>query len=153
MDGQQRERCVVNASVALKWHLPQEPFAQQAIALLNDWRKGALELLAPEIFFAEISYALVRAIRRGRLLPEEADAILIDLLAVSIRSFPIQPLVQRATEIAIRYQQNSYDCLYVALAEREGVELWTGDERLVNALSPHFPFIRFIGEYKPKRIR
>jgi predicted nucleic acid-binding protein len=61
-------------------------------------------------------------------------------------------LVQRATEIAIRYQQNSYDCLYVALAEREGVELWTGDERLVNALSPHFPFIRFIGEYKPKRV-
>jgi len=44
-----------------------------------------------------------------------------------------------------------YDRLHVALLEREGVELWTGDERLVNALSAHFPFIRFIGEYKPKR--
>jgi len=44
MDRQQRERCVVNASVALKWHLPQEPFAQQTIDLLNDWRKGALDL-------------------------------------------------------------------------------------------------------------
>ncbi len=150
MDGQQRERCVVNASVALKWHLQQEPFAQQAIDLLNDWRKGALDLLAPEIFFAEISHALVRAVRRGRLLPEEAEAILGDLMAISIQSFPTQPLVRRATEIAIRHQQNSYDCLYVALAEREGVELWTGDERLVNALSLHFPFIRFIGKYKPK---
>jgi predicted nucleic acid-binding protein len=34
-----------------------------------------------------------------------------------------------------------YDCLYVALAESEGCELVTADQRLINNLRPHFPFI------------
>jgi len=34
-----------------------------------------------------------------------------------------------------------YDCLYVALAEREGCELITADDKLVKNLQPHFPFI------------
>ncbi len=34
-----------------------------------------------------------------------------------------------------------YDCLYVALAEREGCEFITADDRLVRALKPAFPFI------------
>lgn len=150
MDSHQRERCVVNASVALKWHLPQEPFAQQAVALLADWQQGMLDLLAPDIFVAEIAHALVRALRRGHLSEPEAMAILSDVLAV-VQFHPTLPLVQRATELAIRHHQSAYDCLYVALAEREGVELWTGDERLVNALGAHFPFVRFIGDYKPRR--
>jgi predicted nucleic acid-binding protein len=37
------------------------------------------------------------------------------------------------------------------LEEGVDVELWTGDERLVNALIAHFPFVRFIGDYKPRR--
>ena len=151
MDSQPRRRCVVNASVALKWHLTHEPFALQALDLLNDWRKGDLDLLAPDIFFAEISHALVRAIRRGRLSPDEAKTVLSDLLAVAVQMFPIRLLVQRAMEIALQHQQSAYDCLYAALAEREGVELWTGDERLVNALIAHFLFVRFIGDYAPKR--
>ncbi len=35
----------------------------------------------------------------------------------------------------------SYDCLYVALAEREGCELVTADERLLNSLGRQFPFV------------
>jgi predicted nucleic acid-binding protein len=91
----------VNASVALKWHLTHEPFALQALDLLNDWRKGDLDLLAPDIFFAEISHALVRAIRRGRLSPDEAKIVLSDLLAVAVQMFPTRLLVQRAMEIAL----------------------------------------------------
>ncbi len=33
------------------------------------------------------------------------------------------------------------DCLYVALAEREGCPLITADQKAVNNLAPHFPFI------------
>jgi hypothetical protein len=35
-------------------------------------------------------------------------------------------------------------CLYVALAEREGRELITGDTRLVNRLLPTYPYIRSV---------
>ena len=34
-----------------------------------------------------------------------------------------------------------YDCLYVALAEREACELVTADTRLFNSLQPTYPFI------------
>lgn len=34
-----------------------------------------------------------------------------------------------------------YDCVYVALAEREGCELVTADAKLVSALGVTYPFI------------
>jgi predicted nucleic acid-binding protein len=61
------------------------------------------------------------------------------------------PLVLRSLEIADRHSQRIYDCFYVSLAEREGMEFWTADERLCNALAAHFPFIRFISDYVPLR--
>ncbi len=35
----------------------------------------------------------------------------------------------------------THDCLYVALAEREGCELLTSDSRLMNSLRPAYTFI------------
>lgn len=34
-----------------------------------------------------------------------------------------------------------YDCIYVALAEREGCDLVTADDRMFKNLQPRFPFI------------
>ena len=47
----------------------------------------------------------------------------------------------RAIEIATVARIAVYDCLYVALAEREGCELITSDGKLINALQKDFPFI------------
>jgi len=111
----------------------------------------AVDCIAPDILPAEIASAFLRAVRRGRLTFSEAIEAVRELVATPVRLYPSSALLERALQIAHTYQQGLFDCLYVALAEREGVELWTGDERLVNALSLHFPFIRFIGEYKPRR--
>ncbi len=54
---------------------------------------------------------------------------------------PILALVDRAFDISIQTRHNFYDCLYVALAEREGCELLTADAKLVTNLQPTFPFI------------
>ena len=35
-----------------------------------------------------------------------------------------------------------YDCLYVALAERENCELVTADDKLIRNLQKTFPFVR-----------
>jgi predicted nucleic acid-binding protein len=50
-------------------------------------------------------------------------------------------LLPRAYQISSQRQVGVYDCLYVALAEREGCDLVTSDDRLVKNLQPHFPFI------------
>ena len=54
---------------------------------------------------------------------------------------PYLPLLPRAYSIALAARIGVYDCLYVALAEREGCELVTSDLRLLNTLKPTFPFI------------
>jgi len=51
------------------------------------------------------------------------------------------PLLPRALEIAKLFRQTVYDCLYVALAEREGRELVTADDKLVKAVQPTLPFV------------
>jgi predicted nucleic acid-binding protein len=50
-------------------------------------------------------------------------------------------LLPRAYEISSQTRQGVYDCLYVALAERERCELLTADQKLLNTLQPLFPFI------------
>ena len=52
-----------------------------------------------------------------------------------------QPLLDRAVQISYQTRSGLYDCLYVALAEREGCELVTDDQKLIANLKPHFPFI------------
>ena len=47
----------------------------------------------------------------------------------------------RAVQMARQARIGVYDCLYVALAEQEGCELVTADDRLVRTLQPTFPFI------------
>jgi predicted nucleic acid-binding protein len=67
------------------------------------------------------------------------------LLAKVLRTVPVlhpyEPLLDRAVDISSQTRASLYDCLYVALAEREGCELVTADQRAINSLSPHFAFV------------
>jgi len=51
-------------------------------------------------------------------------------------------LLPRAHAIAEATVASVYDCLYVALAERERCEFISADDRLVKNLQPMFPFVR-----------
>ncbi len=41
----------------------------------------------------------------------------------------------------------AYDAHYLALAEREGCEYWTTDERLWNAVKAQLPWVRWLGTF------
>ena len=55
--------------------------------------------------------------------------------------FPSLPLTARAMQIATKARIGVYDCIYVALAAREGCEMVTADARLLTNLQPSYPFI------------
>ena len=54
---------------------------------------------------------------------------------------PYLPLLPRAYEISSQARVGVYDCLYVALAEREQCQFVTADDKLIKNLQARFPFI------------
>jgi predicted nucleic acid-binding protein len=142
---------VADCNVIAKWELPAEEGTPQALELPEDWEAGAITLRCPDLLPSEIGSTFLRAVRRQRITEEEAAASIQTLLAVDYDLQPSSPHVQRAFQIAQRHNQRIYDCFYVALAEAEGIDFWTGDRRLYNALSVHFPFVRLLTDYTPLR--
>ena len=141
-------RVVVDCSVVVKWTIPTEDHA--AAALFGDWEHLVVGVLVPSHFPSEVISAFLRASRRGRLTTDEAREAIRDLLALPFIICDVTAIADRAFTLAHQHQQRAYDCLYVALAERDGIELWTGDERLYNALHTQHPFVRWIADYPPR---
>ena len=131
---------VVDSSVAFKWEVA-EINSDKADALRNDFRNTIHELLAPDIFTIEASHALTRAERQARIAVGQARVLLLDILTTPPQFFPFQPLLLRAIDISSKMRIGVYDCVYVALAEREACNFVTADARLVNALQKDFSFI------------
>jgi predicted nucleic acid-binding protein len=118
---------VVDASVAVKWVLP-ELGSGLAVAL-----RGLDGLIAPSLVIAEIGNALWKAVLRGDVDKPDASAALQIAVAHFERIVPTDQLAARALELAVDLRHPIYDCLYLALAEREQVPIVSADARLLSA--------------------
>jgi predicted nucleic acid-binding protein len=121
---------VIDASVGVKWFLPEE-HTDQATELLD----GRSRLLVPTHFYAEVGNVLWKRVRSGGLSREEAQTVLGKLNEFSIRPYAVRPLLPSAFEIACQTDQTVYDCLYLALAIHHRSVAVTADRKLFNALS------------------
>lgn len=133
-------RYVLDASVAVKWVLT-EADTPKALALRDEYGRGVHELIGPDLFPIEIAHALTRAERRGVIKPNLSTRLLLNVISTSPLLYPSSPLLIRACDIASAARIGVYDCLYVALAEREGCELVTADDKLIRNLGAQFPLI------------
>ncbi len=137
---------VLDASVAVKWFLPEgvETLKTQALALLGRYVKHGIQIIVPDLFWVESASVLWKAIRRGNFPKASADAALATLTRYDFPTFPTVDLLTKAFEIATTYERTVYDSLYVALAVQSNAQLITADERLANALAAHFP-VKWLG--------
>jgi predicted nucleic acid-binding protein len=124
-------RYVLDASVALKWVLV-EPDSAKARRLRDDVRNAVHELIAPDSFPLEVAHALTKAERRGLIL--DAGNLWQDVMTTAPLLAPALPLTARAIQLARAARIGVYDCLYVALAQREGCPLLTAVDRLQRSL-------------------
>jgi predicted nucleic acid-binding protein len=131
---------VIDTSVDIKTYV-QEQDSAKAVALRNDYHQGVHELIAPDIFPTEMCNVLVILERAGKIKSGDADVFFQHFLNGVPPLFQALPLLPRALELAKQFRQTVYDCLYVALAEREGCEFVTADDKLVNAVQPALPFV------------
>ena len=119
---------VIDASVALKWVLPEEG-EDAAAALLGE------RLIAPEIWLSEAASALWRRHRAGEFDAEAALKRIIWLEAAPVRSRLISDHVEQALRLAVDLGRPVYDCLYLACALREGAQVVTADRRFAAAVA------------------
>ena len=113
---------VIDASVAVKWVLPEE--GAERAALL---RKESIDFIAPSIIAVEISSAIWKRARRKEISREEAVAALHIATSLAGRLHPAEDLAPAALQLAVTFDHAVYDCIYVALADREGAVLVTDD--------------------------
>jgi predicted nucleic acid-binding protein len=131
---------VLDSSVALKWVLA-EPDSGRAIRLRDEYNASIHELLAPDFFIPEIANGVAVAERQGRITGGQAAIFFHDIIRNAPAIHPTPFLLIRAIEISLSTNQAVYDCIYVALAEREGCQMVSADDQLVRKLRPLFPFM------------
>jgi predicted nucleic acid-binding protein len=135
---------VIDASVAAKWFLPDEPFSALALELLRSAIIGATGFIVPDVFFSECGNILWKAARRQRLSAEEtlvAIQVIGDLQTLTV---PAAGLIEHTLQIARTYDRTFYDSLYIAAAVQQQTTLVTADEKLANATAAYLP-VKWLG--------
>ena len=127
---------VLDVCVALKWLL-KEADSDKADDLRDKFRLQVHDLLAPDTFLTEAAHALTRAERKKILVPGEAEILFSDLLTTLPHLHSAASLLSRAIQLSSKLRIGVFDCLYVALAEREKCGVVTADSRLVSAAKGH----------------
>jgi predicted nucleic acid-binding protein len=132
---------VVDASVAAKWFLAEDESAKAELILAS-----AHELAAPALLRVEVTAAIVRRFRNSGIDETDAQRKLEHahrfLVEPAFRFDENDVLLTRAAEIALKLRHALQDCIYIACAERHGVELVTADASLLKRAAPLFPFVR-----------
>lgn len=127
---------ILDASVAFK-ALVIEADSDKAEQLIEDYRNGVHELIAPDILPIEVGHALTKAERQGRVSPADGFALWSGMMADSPRLFPSLALSARAYVLSSLNRLGIYDCIYVALSEQENCEIISDDARLAALFPKH----------------
>jgi predicted nucleic acid-binding protein len=134
---------VVDASVAVKWFIPE---IHSAVSLR--FLDPRIDLFAPDMIRAEIGNALWKRMRRRELTSAEAIQILesLETIGLDIRSSFV--LLPSALALANALDRTVYDSVYLALAIKLDCALITADRKFHQAVvaSAFFNHIRWIEE-------
>jgi predicted nucleic acid-binding protein len=134
---------VIDASVAIKWFVPE---AETGAA--KRYLDPGETLLAPELLLIEFASVALKKVRLEEITADEAAAMLAKLLRVRITLAAHSPLVEPAARWGLAYGQSAYDCLYLALAVTNRCRMVTADKRFCNAIkrTPLAGHIALIGD-------
>ena len=115
---------VVDASVAIKWLLP-EAYSDECLALLDRGER----IVVPDFLLAQVGTGLARRVKTGDLKPGWTEQAMATLLRLPLVRVPAADLAVEAIGLAAHGKRPFNDAAYLALAARENVPLITADWR------------------------
>ena len=124
---------VIDANIAVRAILPVES-KSDVLERMASWHQSRNKIFAPELLIAETVSVIRRGIFDRWITEEEGQVAVEDLYRLGVEIVPSDTgICQTALAWTNRLGQSKvYDGLYLAVAERQGAELWTADEKLVN---------------------
>jgi predicted nucleic acid-binding protein len=126
-------RLVVDASVAIKWYVP-EVYSQPAVKLLARQSAGDVSLHVPDLFFSEFGNIMWKKMRLGEFGIEVAQGIVEALTRVFKTAHRSESFLPSAVDLAHATGRTVYDSVYLALAALLDCELVTADGKLYRGL-------------------
>lgn len=125
---------VVDASVAVKWLIPEE-YSEKAMKLLEAWVKQELELNAPRLLRLEVTNALTKYAARGLLKVEQLvqGFQIFREIAITYSDEDWQ-LIEEALNASTTMDLSIYDAIYIVLAKKLNATLITADGKLVDKI-------------------
>ncbi len=111
----------------------------------SQWQTKGYNIVAPTLIIYEVCNAFHRASVAGQITQEEAEQFLERALNLGLRFSGDAELHRQALKIAQRHNlPATYDSHYLALAERLGIEFWTADRRLFNAVHSSLSWVNLV---------
>lgn len=131
--------CIVDASVALKWVLPDEAYQNFSDKLKHDFLNGEVQLFAPSFITLETANALWIAVKQRRIQQADAQDALQFLQNTQLRLYELNWLdVSQCLAIAHKIDIAIYDAAYLFLGDKMGAQLITADNKLFEKSKEHF---------------
>jgi len=127
-------KIVLDASFAVAWVAGELEESAAIREFSEKLLAGTLQAHAPELFIAETTNALWKSIRRGLRTLDDGMEMFSNLMDAQIELHRHRELATPALDLALRRNISVYDALYVALAVREVLPLFTADSRLAAAV-------------------
>ncbi len=129
----------MDASVVVKWVLSGEPFEENAVTLKEHSLSGRVNLFAPSFMVQEVTNSLWKAIKRKRILQDEAQEALRTLNDLRIDLVELD--WQHSSEVlsfACKLDLAVYDAAYLFLSDQTSACLITADNKLYEKAQEHF---------------
>lgn len=137
---------VIDASVVLKWYIPDEEI-ECADRIKRDFLDKRILLSAPSIIHYEINNVVLNAVRSKRLSVNRATLALKDFYFSDIKFHSSSLLLLSTFKLAEEFNISSYDASYVALSQSARIPFYTADAKLIGKLKNKIPLVKSLSEY------
>lgn len=139
---------ILDASVAIKWLLPDEQ-DDYAFQIKNDFADKKILIAVPLLFFYEIGNILKNASKSLRIASKDSIKVYQSFLELEFIVYSSKELFKESLQKSLDLDISCYDASYVVLAEYLEIAFYTADDRLITKANSKW--VKRLTEYLEKK--